>query len=219
MVNYPARKAYQDKHSANEYDIRRFSSFRGKLLDRLEKRDVLRCLSTAFYGRSPASIHVLDVPCGTGRITETLLTAGYKASGSDISREMIEVARKRLSQYAGFKGLYREDIEKFSFSSSMFDAAICVRLMGHLPTEHKKVALEELARVSREYVIVVFYVSNWGHALKRKIKTKLFHKTAPWYPLTRSEIISLVNDCGLKIVTYHDVFKLYSEASTYLLRL
>ncbi|RZB31513.1 MAG: hypothetical protein SRB2_04482 [Desulfobacteraceae bacterium Eth-SRB2] len=218
MNNYTAKNAYQNDHNAVQYDKTRFTSIRGKYLDRLEKMSILRCLSTAFSGCSPSSICLLDIPCGTGRITETLLLTGYKVFGADISDEMMEVARKRLQQFSGIKGLYKEDIEQLSFDNSVFDATTCVRLMGHLPMENKKAALRELARVSNKFVIVTFYISNMKNDLKRIVTKKLFNKTAPWHPLTRREVILLVNDCGLNIVKYCDVHKLISEASTYLLK-
>lgn len=43
------------------------------------------------------SDNILEVGCGTGRILEYLLNTGYKVTGVDISEEMVELAREKLS--------------------------------------------------------------------------------------------------------------------------
>lgn len=43
------------------------------------------------------SDNILEVGCGTGRILEYLMNAGYKVTGVDISEEMLDIARQRLS--------------------------------------------------------------------------------------------------------------------------
>ncbi len=42
-----------------------------------------------------AGAHVLDVPCGNGRLSFELAQRGYRVTGVDISEEFIEEARKR----------------------------------------------------------------------------------------------------------------------------
>ena len=42
---------------------------------------------------------ILEIGCGTGRILEVFLKKGYKISGTDISEEMLSVARQKLSSY------------------------------------------------------------------------------------------------------------------------
>lgn len=65
---------YLDQTVARDYDRERFSSPVGRTFDRLEKR-ALRAAMRRARSLSPASA-VLDIPCGTGRITELWLQEG-----------------------------------------------------------------------------------------------------------------------------------------------
>lgn len=49
--------------------------------------------------KAPASqfINLLDIGCGTGVMLEKLLAEGYKASGLDLSEEMLMIANERLN--------------------------------------------------------------------------------------------------------------------------
>ena len=42
---------------------------------------------------------VLEIGCGTGRVLAHLGAAGYEAVGVDVSRPMLEVARRRLEPW------------------------------------------------------------------------------------------------------------------------
>jgi ubiquinone/menaquinone biosynthesis C-methylase UbiE len=48
------------------------------------------------YVKPRKTDHILDIGCGTGRITEQLYKATKSVDGVDISREMIEVAKGKL---------------------------------------------------------------------------------------------------------------------------
>lgn len=63
---------------------------------------------------------ILEVACGTGRLMEILEENGYDVTGLDLSREMLDIARKRC------KGeLLRQDMRDIRVEKP-FDALICV---------------------------------------------------------------------------------------------
>ena len=85
----------------------------------------------------------LDAACGTGRLTELLCAAGQDTVGVDGSREMLEVARRRLPQ-ATFRQATLEDL---SPAGSGFDVVCCGLALTHLKTLGAAVA--GLARAVR----------------------------------------------------------------------
>jgi SAM-dependent methyltransferase len=84
---------------------------------------------------------VLDVGCGTGRLSLALTERGAKVWGVDTSAEMLEQARAAAGRRVGLK---RGSAEELPFKDGWFDRAV-LRLVVHLVDRGR--ALPELARV------------------------------------------------------------------------
>ena len=86
-------------------------------------------------------MRVLDVGCGTGRLSRLLAERGAKVWGVDPSGEMLEQARERAPHGAGFK---RGRAEALPFRDAWFDRAV-LWLVVHLVDRGR--AVPELGRV------------------------------------------------------------------------
>lgn len=107
------------------------------------------------YGKYTASridttnlSEVLELACGTGRVTQYIrkaLPANVNFLATDISSDMLEIAKKRV----GNDGIHfkQEDIQNLSFTNDSFDLAICQFGMMFLPDRQK--GLSEIFRVLR----------------------------------------------------------------------
>ena len=84
---------------------------------------------------------MLDVGCGTGRVSAALADRGAKVWGVDPSAEMLEVARSRVPSSVGLK---EGRAEALPFRDAWFDGAVCM-LSVHLLDRPQ--AFAELARV------------------------------------------------------------------------
>jgi ubiquinone/menaquinone biosynthesis C-methylase UbiE len=94
---------------------------------------------------------VLEVGCGTGYLTEYLLSKGYDVTAIDISEQMIRRTKQKLEQ----KGLptskvMRADIIALPFDDKSFDYSISSGTIGLISEKEK--ALIELNRVSRKEI-------------------------------------------------------------------
>ena len=138
----------------------------------------------------PAGAHVLDLPCGTGRL-EPLLAAkgfhaakGFQVTAADYSEHMIEQATAAYLSSSGYEQLpehirfVRQDVMHTDSADGAFDAVICNRLLHHYRTpELRRRALRELARVTKG-VLVVSYFSNFAvSALKFHVTNRLKGRT------------------------------------------
>ncbi|MFC1668284.1 class I SAM-dependent methyltransferase [Chlamydiota bacterium] len=188
-----AAKYYQNSKIASNYDSERFTSLSGKTFNFLEKRKLSKIID-----KLDTINIVLDAPCGTGRITELLLKKGFTVTGGDISREMIDVAAKKLNQYRTKINFQNIDLTNTGVPDNYFDASFCIRLLPHLPSNKRIAILRELKRITNKYVIVTYSYSNLWLRLRRLFKVVLkqgFVKNA----LAKNELQNEINEAGLSI--------------------
>ena len=100
--------------------------------DRREKACILECLNAI-----PAGSKVLDLPCGTGRMTRVLVERGYRVTGADASEAMLSRARENYATYRGDHPQSPEvpfslrDVLATGFATDEFDGVSCIRLFHH----------------------------------------------------------------------------------------
>jgi ubiquinone/menaquinone biosynthesis C-methylase UbiE len=100
---------------------------------------------------------VLEVACGTGRVTRHLRARASAARivASDISREMLEYARRTLGSLKGVE--WREaDACKLPFGDAAFGAVVCA--FGVMFVPDKPACFREARRVLRKGGILLFDV-------------------------------------------------------------
>ena len=202
---YQAKERYQLRSVADSYDDRRFVSLKGRWTDRREKSCVLKALERA----NPAG-PILDIPCGTGRMTELLLERGFRVIGGDISEAMIKHAVRRTAKYGERVQFVKCDIESLQFPPGSFDLVLTVRLLHHIPPSLHKGILAQLHRVTRRWVIISFSnkytLQNWRRNLK-----SLF-TGFPRYAIAPSLFRKEVAEAGFNIVEYIPLLPVISES-------
>lgn len=209
---YRAKEHYQNKRVAQQYDLVRFGSPLGKFVDRLEKTALRKALKRA--GR--ASV-VLDIPCGTGRITEFLLTQGYEVTGADISDEMLEVAQRRLGSYPGFRGLVHQDAEHLDFQDKSFDFVVSSRFFGHLPSSTRIQVLKEMGRVAQEGVIVAYFITDFLSRISKHIQRIGKKVDFVTYPVSMKNANLEVDAADMKILQIIPMCRRVSECYYFVL--
>ena len=172
-AGHASHAAAREKFDSPEMAAIYRAKFVGTSKDRREKRCILRGLAGVAKGAL-----VLDLPCGTGRITTFLVDEGFKVVAADASQHMLEEARDAcLRQQGGDEArlddavrFSHEDVMRIGFPDGAFDAVVSNRLFHHFtePATRRR-ALSELARVSRGPVVVSFFCSFALSALKQRI--------------------------------------------------
>src|SRR5262245_39228663 len=79
---------------------------------------------------APGSL-VLDAGCGPGLVAAALLAAGHRVVGVDLSREMIERARRRCAEF-GDAAVFHQASVFDSVPAGPFDAAISRYVVHHV---------------------------------------------------------------------------------------
>jgi ubiquinone/menaquinone biosynthesis C-methylase UbiE len=211
-LSYPAKTAYQSEEAAKNYDELRFKSLKGKLLDKKEKRIIKE-----FMSYLPQGSLVLDLACGSGRITEFLLSQGYEVWGIDISKEMLEVAKKKVASFGGLAKFCQAEAENLPFEKNFFDSATCLKLFGHIPPEVRVKILKEVKRVTKGPFIVAYYISGPIANIKRKVRRALTGNNALWFPISKKCLKEEIDSANLHIIGQNAVLKCLSETLILLL--
>ncbi len=208
MTTAVVKNAYQSDQVAHTYDRQRFTSTAGRLFDRLEKRAIRRQLRAALPG--PRAGRVLDIPCGTGRITELLLEAGHRVLGGDISPQMIQAAQCKCAKYADQIKFKRLDLDQLDLPDSSYDLVSCIRLFHHLDSPSRTAVLSTLARATRRYVLINVSFSSPYYRLRRRFKRWLgqgiSRESSTWF-----QIVQEAQQSGLKIHSVRFVLRWLSE--------
>lgn len=122
--------------------------------------------------------HILDLPCGSGRLTAMLLDRGLEITAADSSQNMVDRAQafilEKFPQAAG-STFCVQDITGTSFENKQFDGIICYRLFHHFHEPSLRIrSLKELARISKGEIVVSMHTSNalgyLGARLKKLLK-------------------------------------------------
>ena len=126
--------AYDFDKIARDYD--RMNRLMTLGLDRWWRCRAVRELSTFNF-----QLSTLDVACGTGDMVVELLRHGCKATGVDLSEEMLAIARRKTAS-ANFQ---LGDAEALPFADGEFDAVTCA--FGVRNFVHLELGLSEMLRV------------------------------------------------------------------------
>ena len=114
---------------------------------------------------APPSARWLDVGCGTGAITSTILSQAAPASvvGVDPSAQFVEHARARVVDAR--VSFTTGDMQSLPSESAVFDAVVSGLVLNFVPDSAR--GLAEMRRVARPGGVVGVYV--WDYAAKMEL--------------------------------------------------
>ncbi len=98
--------------------------------------------------------HVLDIACATGDQCRALGRSGIRATGLDLSEDMVSIARRTGGRNVDYVqgSAYELPFEKGTFDASL----LLLALHEHTEAERTRM-LDEAIRVARSYVVLADY--------------------------------------------------------------
>ncbi len=200
------KRFYRDEAVALDYDFHRFGT--GRLAGRNARkwRAILSALELTREVRT-----VLDLPCGTGRFTGHLAARGYEVVGSDISVEMIRVARDKLAAAPGVLGYLQADAEALPLRTGSVDCVVCIRFMFHVDPPTRVRMLREMRRVSRRWLVVDYRHRYSARYLLWRLKRALGLSRADLPRVSRDQLEQEFHDAGLAVVDIVPVVRFFSD--------
>ncbi|HON67910.1 MAG TPA: methyltransferase domain-containing protein [Phycisphaerae bacterium] len=144
----------------------------------------------------------LDLPCGTGRLGDLFAQIADRVILADSSQLMLEVAREDLGD--GKYEYLQTHAEQIALPNDGVDVVFCHRLLNHIPDPAVRARIvQELARVSRRYVLLSCYPPGLRTRLKLTLRNLLGMHDPAKQPATITEYIDLAQRNGLRVVRRH----------------
>jgi SAM-dependent methyltransferase len=198
-----ARAAQYQRYHTRAWTWARFATWR-------EQRALAREL--ARYAWTPDD-RILDIPCGTGILGKLLHSFPFRIVASDISPEMMELAR---NEYPPDRLIdcVQADITRTSFPRASFSCVVTLGFFHRAPTEIKEAALREITALSRRVVIITCSVDTPLQRLKHAVLSRLWRGYIPApCPAPLQEIIAASEAHGLRLVRAVMVVPFFSSVA------
>ena len=162
---------------------------------------------------------VIELGCGTGRFTKEIAGNAKHIVATDLSDEMLEVAKIRLSRFPNVT-VQKADCCRTSFRSAIFDTVFMVNLIHVI--ENPSDALRESYRILRNGgKLLIASGTNYG-AKESDIRRRVTRYLKVWgmppssyqTSLSPDELASLVESAGFEVdVVQHVKLWLYLKAT------
>ena len=183
------RAAEYKRYHTKKWNWARFSTWREQ---RLLERELSR------YSWSDKD-RLLDIPCGTGILGKLLHGFPFKIVASDISLEMMALAREEYPADR-FIDFVQTDITNTGFSDEAFACIVVLGFMHRVPPNIKRAALREIFSLSRRVVVVTFSVDSQMQRLKKKVLSISHRKHIPApCPVPLHDIVKECENAGFRV--------------------
>ena len=160
---------------------------------RLEQRALDQIVRNHLH---PGAISHLDFACGTGRVLEYLSSRVSSTTGVDVSRSMMEVARKGVPQAELIEAdLSQQDV----LGDRSFDLITAFRFFPNAEPELRQAVFQVLARHLAPKGILVFNNHKNRNSLRRRI-ARLRRPGVLTGTMTHAEVEPLLAGAGLRIL-------------------
>jgi ubiquinone/menaquinone biosynthesis C-methylase UbiE len=154
---------------------------------------------------------VLEVGCGTGTLSmaaKARVGPSGEVYGIDAAPEMIEVARKKVSQANGDVVFRVGQIENLSFPNNQFDVVLCSFMIFVITDDMRRKGFLEILRVLKpDGQLLVLDISPPTNILLRYLVTLLFsrrHSLMRIFPIMEEAGFKEINirETNYKVLSY-----------------
>jgi len=194
---------YQSPAGAASYNVKYEEEAIKRLSDQRERKLLRR-----IFGIVGSHDRFLDLPSGTGRLFPTIRTYGKRFVETDVSREMLKLARENLAEWKPH--LVQASAFHIPYKSGSFDCVFSARLTHHIPEAAERDRfIRELGRVSRNWVVMTFFHTWSVKNILRRIR-RLWNRKRPKITMTTGELRGVARTAGLELVRTFPLARLFS---------
>ncbi len=120
---------------------------------------------------------LLDLPAGSGKLSNIHQRFDYNVLPADVSFEMLKVGMEEWRDNKRVLGMVQMDATHTNLAENSIDTVVCLRLMHRLNAELNRKVLTEFKRISKKYMIVSYSVNNFNVADILSGKSKKYNES------------------------------------------
>lgn len=165
------------------------------------ERLLLNDLTYLMPGSDPRALRVFEIGCGIGRMTEALAETFGEVYATDISGEMLRLARERLQKRPNVRLFETSGLDFADLPDDHFDIVFSAYVFQHVP---------DLA-VTRSLLSDAYRVLKPGGILKFNVNSlamlgfeEVAHDTWVGAPFPESELRGWARDAGAQLIGLQD---------------
>lgn len=155
---------------------------------------------------------ILDIPCGTGKISK-LFYDNQNYFPADISRDMMSFIPEEHKS-----NRIQADVAHLPIQSGYFDLVLCIRLLHRIPLQQKLQTIQEISRVSKQWIIVTCGIDSFSSKLRHLIKLMTIGTNPDMQPIKLKELIAIFKKYHLEVIRAQRVRTLVSNEYVFLLK-
>ena len=147
-----------------------------------------------FISLLPNKAKILDIGCGAGvPIARNLVNVGFDVVGIDLSKRMLKLARKNVSQAKFMK----KDMTKVDFKNNSFDGLTAFYSIIHVPREKHTSIFQSFHRILKPNGVMLVSMGSekWEGTSKDFHGAKMF-----WSHYSPKKSLRIIKDAGFEII-------------------
>jgi SAM-dependent methyltransferase len=186
----PLDSLARDEQRTRDLKAGHYDAHFGEVANRVE-------ISTILQESTPlAGVTVLDLACGTGRVTVRLLQRARTVLAADLSEESLRVLAQKIGTTENL-GLVWADTVQMRIAPETIDLAVSTQLFEHIPTVQQRAEFLEGVRAALKpegiFLLTVYFYSFLRRFLRKEQQG--FHAGGIFYRrFTRAEIETEMSD-------------------------
>src|SRR4051812_12697525 len=148
--------------------------------------------------------NILDIGCGDGSLSRSLLTASNRLTLVDRSRKMLEIAQRGLPSGSTDRvTVLNDDFMGFEVPNRSFDLIICVGIMAYI--ENRPAFLKKVAAALKPNGTVIMECTDSKHFIThfirgyKALRTKLAGGEFPTVTKSSGELLELLSEFGFQV--------------------
>jgi ubiquinone/menaquinone biosynthesis C-methylase UbiE len=157
------------------------------------RREILTDMGNICQGRDPKELTVLEIGCGSGRITRALSELFGQVYAVDISGEMIRQAKESLADCPNAHVFQNNGSDLSVLGDIQADFAFSYIVFQHIPSRDViRNYVREVHRLLRPGVLFKFQVQGWSDMATEADDTWL------GVPFSDDDAVAMAEECGFE---------------------